>query len=351
MGTPLNFNSRLRFFRKWPAVSARQKHSFVLLYDRRLEKICPAFMRRFPLRLGLNAGEGLKTFRQAEKVLARLLRLTGGLAKEDVRIVALGGGSVGDFAGLCASLLRRGTPMIQIPSTWLAAVDSAHGGKTALNLAGAKNQVGSYWPAAEVWLIHPLLVAQPEERRRDVLGEVYKTALIGGGSLYRRIAKKKARNSESAEDLWSLLPELIRTKMKIVQRDPFEKKGFRHVLNLGHTVGHVLESRNRLSHGTAVLYGLAVAVEWRRHELRLRGQFKDPAWINEMRAWPEWPSATAVARELRRVRNWQQNLKTDKKAIAGKSVRYVMPLAPGRIDVRRIPVSDLVAEIDRQSHD
>lgn len=336
----MNFDSRRRFFRDWPHLTKVQSEGAILVYDRRVATVAQRLIRQFPRRLGVRAGEDLKSLASAEAVLQKLLRLSRDLRRDRLRIYVLGGGSVGDFAGFCASVLRRGTPVVQIPSTWLAAVDSAHGGKTALNLAGAKNQIGTFWPAEEVWLIEPLLRAQPAARAREARGEVYKSALIAGGELFRR--------APHADTPWPLLKSIIDTKMKIVRADPREQLGRRHVLNLGHTIGHVLESARGLPHGIAVLYGLAFAVEWRRHEEYMRGNFRPVTWIEKVRRWPDWPSAEELRHELRIVRDWRRRLGTDKKSLGDGRVRFVVPRAPGRVEVQTRSLEEILAELQRQ---
>ncbi|MCX7978645.1 MAG: hypothetical protein N2578_06535, partial [Bdellovibrionaceae bacterium] len=146
MKTKINFHAR------WPHISGQ---GAVLIYDRHLDSICPGFIRKFPLRYAVSGGEGLK---DAARFFAHMERLAKITAKADLprpRIIAMGGGSVGDFSGFVASVWKRGTPLVHIPSTWLAAMDSAHGGKTALNLSGIKNQIGTFYSAESVHLIQP----------------------------------------------------------------------------------------------------------------------------------------------------------------------------------------------------
>ncbi|MBX3016571.1 MAG: hypothetical protein KF767_01680 [Bdellovibrionaceae bacterium] len=337
----MNFDSRRRYFKNFPKLTGADREDALLIFDAKLARSASPLIRQFRRRIAVRAGEGLKSFAQAEKVLGQMLKKTADARRSRLRIFVLGGGSVGDFGGFCASVLRRGTPVVQIPSTWLAAVDSAHGGKTALNLAGAKNQVGTYWPAEEVWLIEKLLRAQPAALALDARGEVYKSALIAGGALFKMVGR--------ATTPWPVLKPIIDTKMKVVRADPREQKGLRHTLNLGHTVGHVLESARGLSHGRAVLYGLAFAVEWRRHEMLMAGHFRLPRWLDEVRDWPGWPTAEELRRELRGVRDWTKRLDTDKKSLGGGRLRFIFPLEPGRIDVQTRRLADLVAEIERQA--
>ena len=216
------------------------------------------------------AGEGAKTPEVAER-LWRELRL-------DRRgtLGALGGGCVTDVAGFAAATYLRGIPWVAVPTTLLAQVDAAIGGKTAIDLPEGKNLVGAFhWPHRT--LIDPgLLATLPEEERREGTAEVVKTGLLAG------------------EALWELPePELVRRcaafKAAICLRDPLER-GERAMLNLGHTFAHALEAAGgyeRVRHGSAVALGLLAA-------LRLSGRPTDvveqtldprPVRVDRDRAW------------------------------------------------------------------
>ncbi len=131
--------------------------------------------------------------------------------------------------------------------------------KTALNVGAAKNQIGTFYPADEIFLVRSLLLAQPEARTFEGFSELLKISLIAGGALWSHLAKEKRISSLM---LWKYLKSAIMEKNKVVARDPEEKTGYRHILNLGHTVGHVLESYYDLPHGIAVNYGLDFSLRW-----------------------------------------------------------------------------------------
>ena len=155
------------------------------------------------------------------------------------RIVALGGGVVGDLAGFCAATYQRGVPVVQVPTTVVAQVDSAYGGKTGVDLPEAKNYVGAYHqPAAVVTDVDTLATLPPEELAAGY-AEVVKTALIAGGSLWRRVAEGAAVDER-------IVLDCARTKLAVVAADERDG-GARQLLNLGHTVGHAIETVTRLS--------------------------------------------------------------------------------------------------------
>lgn len=230
----------------------------LLLVDQALLEVASveAWSQKFALTIPLVAGEDLKSLKSLENVVTQIVSMKDDVALE--RIVVLGGGSLGDFAGFVASVWKRGIELIQIPSTWLAAMDSAHGGKTALNIGAYKNQIGTFWPASEVYLVEEILLQQPMERAQEAFGEAMKMALISGGRLWKELSATKVI---SHQILWKVLPEIIQAKYAVVLKDPFEKKNIRQILNLGHTLGHVWEITHRVPHGTAVAAGLRVSVE------------------------------------------------------------------------------------------
>ena len=173
---------------------------------------------------------------------------------------------MGDFTGFLASVYKRGVFLIHIPTTWLSAMDSAHGGKTALNVPPFKNLLGSYCFPQAVLVVKSLLFRLPEKERNAARGELMKIALIQGGSFYKKISKKRIFTHQ---DFWRFLPLAISSKLQIVKEDPYDEKGRRRVLNFGHTLAHALELRFKISHGEAVLYGIVFAVQW--SEIRFTG--------------------------------------------------------------------------------
>jgi len=197
-------------------------------------------------------GEEHKTLAAAEQVWRELAR--EGMGRLD-RIVALGGGVVGDLAGFCAAAYQRGVPVVQVPTTVVAQVDSAYGGKTGVDLPEAKNYVGAYHqPAAVVTDVDTLATLPPEELAAGY-AEVVKTALIAGGSLWRRVAEGAAVDER-------IVLDCARTKLAVVAADERDG-GARQLLNLGHTVGHAIETvtgYRRYRHGEAVALGLLAAL-------------------------------------------------------------------------------------------
>jgi len=217
------------------------------------------------------AGEQSKTLVEAE----RLLRA---LAREQVErhdsLVAFGGGVAGDLAGFCAAVYQRGIGHVQIPTTLVAQVDSAYGGKTGVDLPEAKNYVGAFHQPEAVFTDPGLLSTLPDVERRAGFAEAVKTALIEGGSLWERV-RDLGPIADAIETDVSTVGQVIeaclRAKLAVVSRDERDQ-GVRASLNLGHTFAHALEAATGYAayrHGEAVAFGLLVALELSERELGL----------------------------------------------------------------------------------
>jgi shikimate kinase/3-dehydroquinate synthase len=211
--------------------------------------------------IAVPTGEEHKTIHGAELVLRELA--VAGARRGDL-VVALGGGVVGDLAGFCAAVYQRGIRHVQVPTTLVAQVDSAYGGKTGVDLPEAKNYVGAFHQPAAVLCDPATLDTLPREELAAGYPEVIKTALIAGGELWERV-----RAGADADE--GVIFGCLRTKLHVVAADERDA-GRRQVLNLGHTVGHAIEAATgygRYKHGEAVGIGLLCALRLsRRPELR-----------------------------------------------------------------------------------
>jgi 3-dehydroquinate synthase len=201
------------------------------------------------------AGERSKTRETKARLEDRLLRLGAG---RDTVIVALGGGVTGDLAGYLAATWQRGVPVVMIPTTLLAMVDSALGGKTAVNLPGGKNLVGSFHHPDSLWADVRTLRTLPDATYRQGLAEAVKTAAMLDAALFRRLeadAPRLARREEAC--LGRIVARCLALKGHVVASDERDTGG-RAILNFGHTVAHALETATGfgLTHGDAVSIGL-----------------------------------------------------------------------------------------------
>jgi 3-dehydroquinate synthase len=185
--------------------------------------------------------------------------------KRKVFIIALGGGVVGDVAGFVASIYKRGIPYIQIPTTLLAQVDSAIGGKTAVDLAQGKNLVGAFYQPRLVFSDVTFLKTLSLKQIQAGLAEVIKYGIIKDPKLFSYLERNLGDIlALKIAPLEFIVKRCSYLKAKIVEQDEREEKGIRTILNFGHTIGHAIESAgdyNRYNHGQAIALGMLVACE------------------------------------------------------------------------------------------
>lgn len=311
----------------------------ICIYDQNLLNF-PHFINwlsEFEKGFSVVAGEDLKDLKNFPALVEKLLPSVQSLGRKQIGFVVVGGGTIGDTFGFLASVLKRGVKLFSLPSTWLAALDSAHGGKTALNVGVLKNQIGTFYPAHEVWIAKELLATQSTEQFDSAFGELAKMALLVGGNLFRKLESKKTIDLNF---MWAVIPEVVRAKNLIVRKDPFEEKGVRYALNLGHTFGHALELHHHIPHGEAVRLGLMFAVEW-GHQLGLTPDkdHKRMAKVLSKRPRPDLVINRAKLSEA---------LRHDKKIASQDSVSFVFIKKPGDYLIKNVSVSEIVEEAVRQ---
>jgi shikimate kinase/3-dehydroquinate synthase len=235
-----------------PAVTGRR----FLVTDGAVGRLYGDHLQALSGRVAIMPGEQSKTVAHAEIVWTELAR--AGMTREDV-VVALGGGVVGDLAGFCAATYQRGVRYVQVPTTLVAQVDSAYGGKTGVDLPEAKNYVGAFHQPSAVITDTATLDTLPRAELAAGYAELVKTALIAGGHLWERV--RQNADTDPATDP-ALIAACALTKLRIVARDERDA-GIRQVLNLGHTVGHAIETVTGYAsyrHGEAVGLGLLAAL-------------------------------------------------------------------------------------------
>ncbi|MCX6959129.1 MAG: 3-dehydroquinate synthase [Verrucomicrobia bacterium] len=208
-----------------------------------------------PHLLSIPSGEASKSMDVAADLCNRLIEL--GLDRKSA-VFALGGGVVGDLAGFVASIHYRGIPVIQLPSTVVAQVDSAIGGKTGVNSPLGKNLIGTFHQPSLVLADTSILSTLPEHIFREGLAEAIKHAVIADASLLEVLP------TDATADLTPLIARNAAIKARVVAEDEFETKGIRALLNFGHTIGHAIESvagYGTLSHGECVAIGMIAALD------------------------------------------------------------------------------------------
>jgi shikimate kinase/3-dehydroquinate synthase len=234
----------------WPI--ARPPSRRFLVTDSNVAPLWGARLGETDGALAIGAGESQKTLANAERVWHALV--AAGITRSD-HIAAVGGGVVGDLAGFCAATYQRGIRVVQVPTTLVAQVDSALGGKTGVDLPEAKNYVGAFHQPSGVLVDPAALDTLPASELSAGYAELLKTALIAGGTLWERVAAGDPIDER-------LILDCIRCKLAVVAADERDG-GARNVLNLGHTVGHAIEAvtgYRRYRHGEAVALGLLVAL-------------------------------------------------------------------------------------------
>ena len=232
------------------------------------------FLRSFaeePVALFLPPGEQHKTIKSVERLTREMIRAGGDRGS---LLIAFGGGIVGDVGGFVAAVFMRGIPYIQVPTTFLAQVDSSVGGKVGVNLPEGKNLVGNFLQPRAVFADIGVLGTLPDRELRAGLMESVKAGIIRDRALVRFM-------EEHAEEILAREPKAlerviaasIRIKADVVRRDEREN-GLRMILNLGHTVGHALEQATRykaMLHGEAVGWGMVAALYLARRRGTITG--------------------------------------------------------------------------------
>jgi 3-dehydroquinate synthase len=181
-------------------------------------------------------------------------------------MIAIGGGVAGDLGGFVAATYRRGVPLIQVPTTLLAQVDSSVGGKTGIDLPAAKNLIGAFWQPQKVIIDTEFLKTLPRRHLSNGMAEVIKYGVIKSAGLFEFLEKNISRvNARKPEVLEKIISECVSIKAGVVEKDELDRKDIRIILNFGHTLGHAIETAsgysNRYNHGESVAVGMVMAGE------------------------------------------------------------------------------------------
>lgn len=282
-------------------------------------------------------GEPRKRLTEVEKLAEQMVQ--HGADRTSV-VVGFGGGIVTDVAGFLAATFMRGIPVIQAPTTLLAQVDAAVGGKTGVNLVSGKNLMGSFHQPLAV-LIDPMVLSTlPPREYRAGLYEIIKAGVIRSPKLFELFrTERDAILAQRPEIVDRIITEAVRIKAEVVSAD--EKEGdLRRILNFGHTIGHALEAEtnySRLLHGEAVAFGMRAATHLARRTGDLSAD--DAATIvrviKEYGSLPGLDGVTAAALVAR--------LGSDKKTIQGR-VHWVLPTGIGTVRIKSGVEESLVTQ-------
>jgi 3-dehydroquinate synthase len=292
----------------------------LIVCDRKVSRVARRLARGAPV-LSIPSGESRKS-------VSLLAALWNEFARRGVdrrtTIAAVGGGVVGDLVGFAAATYLRGVPLVQVPTTLLAQVDAAIGGKTAINLAAGKNLAGAFYQPREVRIDPAALRTLPARHYRTGLAEVVKYGVIRDAELFELLERKADRVlARDPKTMQEIIHRCVRIKLEVVRRDERES-GLRMILNYGHTVGHALEraSNFRLSHGEAVAIGMHAEARIARglglcgtkfveRQARLLERFGLPTRV---------PRLGGILRAMAH----------DKKRL-GRAIRFVLPRGVGRM--------------------
>ncbi|WP_283122759.1 3-dehydroquinate synthase [Anaerotignum lactatifermentans] len=272
---------------------------------------------------------------EASKNIHTLSHLLEFLAKEEMTrtdmIVALGGGVTGDLAGFGAAVYLRGIPFVQIPTTFLAAIDSSVGGKTAVDLEAGKNLAGAFYQPKLVLCDTDVLQTLPEVVFADGIAEALKYGVLGDAALFEKIA-----GGDFRQDLEEIIETCVSMKRDVVEEDEFDT-GKRQLLNLGHTFGHAIEQKShfQMTHGHAVAIGMhLIAKAAEAKGIAEKGTAAAIAKALEQNQLPketEFSPAEVAEGTLR-----------DKKRRGG-TIRFVFPKKIGACEIVKIPVEEVEA--------
>jgi 3-dehydroquinate synthase len=276
--------------------------------------------------LYLPGGEDQKRLAPLEQLAGEMVQLGGDRTS---MVVAFGGGIVNDMAGFLAAIFMRGIPVLQIPTTLLAQVDAAIGGKTGVNLVAGKNLIGSFHQPVAVLTDPSVLDTLPEREYRAGLYEIVKAGIIRERALFRYLARNSAEvlaREPAAVD--HIIAESVRMKAEVVSSD--EREGdLRRILNFGHTFGHALEAETgyrRFLHGEAVAWGMRAAIYL--GEITGHVSAEDSVeMLNLIAAYGPIPPVDGI-----RAENLVARLVHDKKTVQGK-VHFVLPVRIGEVTV------------------
>ena len=284
------------------------------------------------------AGETSKSIDTAATLWSKLLELE---TDRRTRLVAVGGGVVGDLAGFVAATFARGLDFLQVPTTLLAQVDSSVGGKVGINLPQAKNMVGAFWQPKLVWIDTAVLATLPEREYRAGLAEVVKYGVILDADFFAWLEDHVDDiNSRDDAALRHVVAHCCRLKADVVEKDEHETTGLRAMLNYGHTFGHALEQVSgygTLLHGEGVSIGMICASRLAERLGRIDAKVtaRQERLLTAFHLPVDLPELDLDAVLLA--------MQHDKKNVAGR-MRFVLPDRLGNVElVSDVPHQDVTA--------
>ena len=322
-----------------PALTKTQKN-FVIT-DENIHALYPDLFEKYfantPVFV-MKAGEENKNFQTLSAILDKMLE--SGLNRTS-RVFSIGGGVVGDIAGLSASLFMRGISLVQIPTTLLSQIDSSVGGKTAVNHGGVKNSIGAFYEPLEVLIDPQFLNTLSKKELKCGIGELVKYSALDSEIFHSLLENQDALKTLDLAYCTHLISACVSLKARVVEIDEKEKNE-RKSLNIGHTTGHAIELAFGLSHGESVLYGMAfetmIAIRKgvceREYGESLLGIIKSALTIE--------PKTNL---NLKAVENFAEKAKSDKKNLADEKIVMAVAKAEGEWGLLALPYEEYAQEL------
>ncbi|MGZ0171041.1 MAG: 3-dehydroquinate synthase [Planctomycetales bacterium] len=292
----------------------------------------------------LEPGEKTKSLTVISGLYERMVKMN---ADRRTVVVAVGGGVIGDASGFLAATYNRGVPFVQVPTTLLADVDSSVGGKVGVNLAAAKNLIGSFYQPLGVFIDTAVLSTLPDRDYRSGLAEVVKYGVILDAEFFEFLEQNvDGINAREPSVLRHMIARSCELKAHVVKEDEYERTGLRAVLNYGHTYAHAFEALagyGELMHGEAVSIGMLYASRLAEKcglidadmTARLRNLLER---IGVLTSLPD-PAAFSTDDILAKMR-------LDKKTVGGQ-LRFILPTKMGHVTTfTDVPESDVTSVVD-----
>jgi len=301
----------------------------IFICDERLIELYPEISFLKPI-IKIHANENNKSLQFIDLIYQKLVEFE---ADKHTIIVSIGGGIISDIAGFLASTFYRGMPLILIPTTLLAMIDAAIGGKNGLNFGKHKNQIGTIRQPEKIIIDNRFLRTLPNEQIKSGMAEVIKHGIISGVDLFSEIQQPEnieQWNKGVFSDKW--IKKIMQVKINIVINDEFEN-GNRKILNFGHTLGHILEMQENISHGEAVSLGIIIAAKLSANLKKCTQKTVDQL-IKALSLF------NLPINSNYNIQNIVKHLESDKKK-EGSKINYIFIENIGHVVVEQIPIEKL----------
>jgi len=303
------------------------------LYSQPVEKV----LKNHPM-LKLEATEEQKSFEQLTSIFVKLLELG---FRKDCTLLVIGGGVIQDIGCFISSVLFRGVKWILIPTTLLAQCDSCIGSKSSINIQKYKNQIGTFYPPHQIYLVFSFLKTLPEDEIRSGLGEIIKLNLLNSSSDVEKMKDNLKKFSSDFMSIQNLIIDALNIKKTYIEQDEFDK-GIRNILNYGHTFGHAYESATNyaIPHGIGVTLGMLTATffSWKL------GKISEEYYNNLMQFLKPYYEPYNQELNTNLLESILQGIKLDKKN-QGSSITCILTNGDGKMEKVSLSLEPDVREL------